>query len=171
MAADVPFLTPEPERTLTARMLLAAAAVIVLAVGIALFATLRKAPANTGAALAADAYAASLGITNVTMSEATNGTGGKATYVEGTVTNNGARTLTAANVQVAFATSDGTPPHRETLPLAIVRTRIPYVDLEPIASEPIPPGDHREFRLIFETVPQNWDVMPPAIQVVHTSLK
>ena len=105
------------------------------------------------------------------MNEATNGTGGKLTYVDGTIGNTGSRTLTGATVQVTFGTEDGSPPHRETLPLSLIRTRIPYVDLQPVSAAPIAPGTTREFRLIFEAVPANWDVKPPLIQVVHADLR
>jgi hypothetical protein len=140
---------------------------VALAVGIAAVATRHRGSYDSGAARPADAYAASLPITNISMTEATNGTGGKATYIDGTIANSGTKTLTAASVQVAFATTDGTEPHRETVPVALVRTREPYVDLQPISMDPLKPGDHRDFRLIFEQVPDNWDVKPPVLTVVY----
>jgi hypothetical protein len=174
MAADgnpTPFLHQEPERTVSTQTWIIAAVAVLLVVAVAAVATLRRTPVNTGAPLPPDAYAASLPITAISMSEATNGTGGKATYVDGTVANNGNKTLTGADLQVTFATSDGTAPHRETVPMALVRTRVPYVDLQPVSAEPLKPGDHRDFRLIFESVPANWDVQPPSILVVHTDLQ
>ncbi len=167
----VSFLPPEPERTLSLRTWGIAALAVVLALAIAAVATLRRAPVDTGAARAADPYASNLPISGIEMNEATNGAGGKLTYVDGTIGNTGAKTVTAATVQVTFGTEDGSPPHRETLPLSLIRTRIPYVDLQPISSAPIAPGTKQEFRLIFETVPANWDVKPPLIQVVHADLR
>lgn len=167
----VSLLPPEPERTLSLRTWGIAALAVVLALGIAAVATLRRTPANTGAARAADAYAANLPVSGITMTEATNGAGGKLTYVDGTIGNTGSKTVTGATVQVTFATSDGSPPYRETLPLPLIRTRVPYVDLQPISAAPIAPGSQGDFRLIFETVPANWDVKPPLIQVVHTVLR
>ena len=105
------------------------------------------------------------------LSEATNGTGGKATYVDGSIRNTGGQTLTGALVQVTFVTVDGSPARHETLPLALVRTRIPYVDLQPVSASPLLAGQQRDFRLIFESVPANWDVKLPQIQVVHADLK
>ena len=174
MAAEgsgTPFLSPEPERTVSAQTWIIAAVAVLLLVGIAAVATLRRTSANTGAPLPPDAYAGSLAITGISMSEATNGAGGKATYIDGTIANTGPKTLTGANLQVTFATSDGTLPHLETVPLALVRTRVPYVDLQPVSADPVRPGDHRDFRLIFESVPANWDVQPPTIAVVHTDLR
>ena len=167
----VSLLPPEPERTLSLRTWGIAAVAVVLALGIAAVATLRRAPADAGAVRSADAYAGNLPISGITMNEATNGAGGKLTYVDGTIANTGPKTVTAATVQVTFATTDGTPPHRETLPLALIRTRVPYVDLQPISAAPIGPGSQGEFRLIFESVPDDWDVKPPLIQVVHVDLR
>ncbi len=163
----VSLLPPEPERTLSLQTWGLAALAVVLVLGIAAVATLRHAPANTGAALAPDAYAAHLPIKGITMNEATNGAGGKQTYVDGTIRNAGARTVKGVTVQVSFATGDGSPPYRETLPLSLIRTRIPYVDLQPVSAAAIAPGGQAEFRLIFESIPSTWDVKPPVIQVVH----
>ena len=141
----VSFLPPEPERTLSLRTWGIASLAVVLALGIAAVATLRRAPADTGAARAADAYAASLPISAITMNEATNGTGGKLTYVDGTIGNTGSKTVTGATVQVTFSTEDGSAPHRETLPLSLIRTRVPYVDLQPVSAAPIARGRSRTF--------------------------
>ena len=165
------FLPPEQERTVSARTWAIAGIVVLLLVGIAAIATLRRSPANTGAVQQPDADAGKLPLTEISLSEATNGAGGKSTYVDGTITNTSGRTLTGAVVQVAFATADGSAPHRETVPLSLIRTHIPYVDLQPVSADPILPQQHREFRLIFESVPESWDVKPPAIQVVHTDWK
>lgn len=164
-------LPPEPERTVSPRTWMIAAIAVLLVLGIAVIATMHRTPANAGAILPADPYAAHLPISGITMTEATNGAGGKSIWVDGSVGNNGPRTLTGAIVQVTFATNDGSAPHRETLPLALIRTREPYVDLEPLSAEPVKPNTQHDFRLIFESVPDNWDVNPPKIQIVHTDLK
>jgi hypothetical protein len=168
---SVSFLPPEPERTLSLRTWGIAALAVVLALGIASIATLKHAPTDSGAARTADVYAGSLPISGITMAEATNGAGGKLTYVDGTISNTGTKTVKGATVQVTFATEDGTPPHRETLLLSLIRTRVPYVDLQPVSAAPIAPGTQQEFRLIFETVPANWDVRPPLIQIIHADLR
>lgn len=165
------FLPPEPERTLSARTWAVAALAILLVLGIAAVATLRTGSGNTGEIRAADPYADHLPIRDIQLSEATNGTGGKATYVDGTIDNTGTKTLTGALVQVTFTAVDGTTPHRETVPLTLVRTRVPYVDLQPVSAAPVGPSRRREFRLIFESVPENWDVKPPMILLVHADLK
>ena len=148
---------------------IAAGAVLLLLLVVG-FATLRRTPANPNAILPPDAYAASLPVDGVTLSEATNGTGGKVTYVDGAVHNTGGKTVSGATVQVTFVSADGTAPERQTVPLTLIRTRQPYVDLEPVAAEPILPGQSRDFRLIFETVPAGWNTQAPQILLVHADL-
>jgi hypothetical protein len=171
MAAEdsVRFTSPESERTMSSRTWMIAALAIAFAVGIVAVATRHRGGEHSNAAKSPDAYAASLPITNMSLSEATNGAGGKSTYVDGTIKNTGTKTVSAVRVQVTFATADGTPPHRETVPVALVRTREPYVDLQPISADPLKPGDSKDFRLIFEQVSENWDVKPPAITVVYAA--
>lgn len=168
-----PFSTDtNPASGISGKVLLAAAAAVLVLVGLVAILTLRREPVNTGAELPMDAAAAQLPISGITLSEATNGAGGKVVYVDGTVTNGGTRTLTAAIVQVTFATTDGSAPRRQTVPLTLIRTRQPYVDLEPVSAEPIRPGIAQEFRLIFETVPSNWNAeQPPTLRFVHTTFQ
>ena len=121
--------------------------------------------ANT--ALPLDPYAASLPITDTAMSESTSLSGGKSTFVDGHIRNTGTLTVTSATVQVFFRNEEGMPPQIETLPLSLIRTREPYIDTEPVSADPIKPGDDREFRLIFETIPGNWNVQLPEIHIVR----
>lgn len=163
-------LPPEPERTLSPRIWMLAAFAVLLTLGIAAIATLHRASNADGRVHSTAAYASFLPITDVQLSEATNGTGGKATYVDGTIRNTGDKTLTAASVDVTFQVADGGQPHTESLPLALIRTREPYVDLQPISAAPIAPGQQRDFRLIFDSVPATWDVKVPAVRIVHVSI-
>ena len=59
-------------------------------------------PAVSGAAAQADPYAAKLQIGGVRLSQADNMIGGTVTYIEGTVTNAGDKTVTGATVEVTF---------------------------------------------------------------------
>ena len=165
------FTQHEPEQVISTRTWIIAATAVLLAVIVIAFATLRHAPMETGSAQTPDRYAANLPFTNITMTEATNGAGGKSTYIDGTVTNRGTRTVTGALIQVTFTTADASVPYRETVPLALIRTREPYIDLEPVSATPLTPGQSREFRLIFETLPANWDVKQPEMQVIRADLR
>jgi Protein of unknown function (DUF2393) len=114
-----------------------------------------------------DPYAAQLSIGNLQMSEATNFTGSKVTYVDGTITNNGTKTVTAVNVVVTFKNDIGEPPQQTPMPLTLIRTRDPYVDIEPVSAEPLKPGESHDFRLIFDHVSPTWNQQYPTIQVTR----
>ncbi len=149
-----------------------AAGLIVLAVVIGLILAgrhHRPGPANT--ALPLDGYAANLPITGAAMSESTSLSGGKSTFIDGHIRNTGTKTVTAATVQVFFRNEENMPPQIETLPLSLIRTRQPYIDTEPISADPIEPGEDREFRLIFETIPGNWNIQLPEIHIVSVKTR
>lgn len=148
------------------------AGVVVLAVVVALvFAGRHKAgpPANTVLPLAA--YAANLPLSQFAMSESTSLSGGKSTFVDGHIHNAGSQTVTGITVQVLFRNDEGMPPQVETLPLALIRTREPYIDTEPVGAAPLRPGDDRDFRLIFESIPENWNVQMPEVRIVQVEAK
>ena len=118
-----------------------------------------------------DAYASQLSIGNLQMSEATSGTGSKVTYVDGVITNKGDKTVTGIYVVVTFKNDIGEPPQKTPMPLTLIRTREPYVDIEPVSAEPLKPGDSHEFRLIFDHVSSTWNQQYPTIQPTRIQLR
>lgn len=114
-----------------------------------------------------DAYASQLVISNLQMSEAANFAGGKVTYVDGTITNKGDKIVTGVTVVVTFRNDIGEPPQVAPMPLTLIRTREPYVDIEPVSAEPLKPGDSHEFRLIFDHVSPTWNQQFPTVQPAH----
>jgi Protein of unknown function (DUF2393) len=118
-----------------------------------------------------DAYASHVIIGNLQMSEATNFAGGKVTYVDGVITNKGDKTVTGVNVLVTFNNDIAEPPQQSPMPLTLIRTREPYVDIEPVAAEPLKPGDSHEFRLIFDHVSPTWNQQYPVIQPIHVQTR
>jgi hypothetical protein len=112
-----------------------------------------------------DPYAAQLSIGNLQMSEASNFTGSKVTYLDGTITNKGSKTVSGANVVVTFHNDIGEPPQQIPMPLTLIRTRDPYVDIEPVSAEPLKPGESHDFRLIFDHVSPTWNQKFPSIDV------
>jgi len=111
-----------------------------------------------------DAYASQLTLDHLQMSEAPNFAGGKITYIDGQITNKGAKTVTSVQVAVTFKNEIGEPPQRMPMPLSLIRTREPYVDIEPVSAEPLKPGESRDFRLIFDHVTATWNQQYPEIQ-------
>lgn len=148
-----------------------AALVVLIVAGAFLFATRHKGAPSPSTLQPPDAYAASLRITNLAMSEAENLSGGKVTYVDGHIQNTGSKTVTGATVQVVFANDEAMPPTIQTVPLTLIRTTQPYVDTEPISAEPLKPGDGHDFRLIFDSIPENWNQQMPEVRIIQTDLK
>jgi hypothetical protein len=126
------------------------------------------APVGPGMA-AADPYASNLAITDLKMSEASNFAGGKVTYLDGKIANQGDRTLTGITVQVAFRSDLKEIAQKETLPLSLIRTREPYVDTQPVSASPLKPGELREFRLIFDSVAPDWNQQYPEVRVIQVT--
>jgi Protein of unknown function (DUF2393) len=145
--------------------------IVVVAIGALVFAGHKKPAAPPNTLLPADAYAATLPLSQLAMSESDSLSGVKVTYLEGHVRNTGDRTVTGTTVQVVFSNDEALPPQIDTLPLTLIRTREPYVDLQPVSAAPLKPGDDREFRLIFEKIPENWNTQMPVVRVIHTDLR
>lgn len=118
-----------------------------------------------------DPYARSLVVSDLAMSESTSFSGGKSTFLDGVIRNSGGRTVVAVNVQVLFANDEGMPPRIETVPLMLIRTREPYVDTQSVSAAPLKPGDQREFRLIFESLPTNWNTQLPEMRITGVSAR
>jgi hypothetical protein len=150
-----------------------AAAVVVVVAVVAVFAMEhgKRSASVTPISTPADAYAASLPISGLEMSEASNLSGGKATYVDGHIKNTGARTVSGITVQVLFRDYAHEVSQNETKDLKVIRMREPYIDVEPVAANPMTPGAERDFRLIFDPVKPDWDGAYPEIRIIHVDLK
>jgi hypothetical protein len=131
----------------------------------------RKPTAGPNTVLPLAAYAPNLPLSQLAMSESTSLSGGKSTFVDGQIKNTGSQTVTGVNVQVLFRNDEAMPPQMETLPLSLIRTREPYIDTQSVGAAPLKPGDEREFRLIFESIPANWNMQMPEIHVVEVKSK
>ena len=101
------------------------------------------------------------------MSESANLAGGKVTYLDGHIVNTGNRTITGITVQVLFRDPAHEVAQNETQPLKLIRMRRPYIDVEPVSAAPLKSGDQRDFRLIFDTVAEDWDGAYPEVRIVH----
>lgn len=163
-------LVPPPQRAERNWLPLAIAAGVVLVVAVVVVLVLQsrhKATAVTPVNAALDPYAASLPITGIVMSESPIPAGGKLTYVDGHIVNHGNRTVTGISVQVLFRTFAHEVTQNETHPLQWIRTREPYIDVEPVSAHPLKPGEERDFRLIFDGVSPDWDGAYPEIRILR----
>jgi hypothetical protein len=153
---------------------LVAAAVLAIGVGVLVWTGNRSKPGPqfaTSELAPPDAYAASLPISDIKMSEADSFAGNKATYIDGTLTNNGDKTVDGAMIQVVFQDDMNQMAQKDVLSVNIIRAHEPYVDTVPIAKAPIKPGQTAEFRLIFDHVTGMWNQQYPQLTVVKTSLQ
>jgi Protein of unknown function (DUF2393) len=116
-------------------------------------------------------YAANLPISQPSMSESTSLSGGKSTFIDGHIKNTGSQTVSGVTVQAIFRNDEAMPPQIETLPLSLIRTREPYVDTQSVGASPLKPGDERDFRLIFESIPANWNTQMPEVRIVQVEAK
>ena len=148
-----------------------AALIVIVVVGALVFAGRKKPAAPPNTLQPADAYAANLPLSGLAMSESENLSGGKVTYLDGHVRNTGDRTVAGVTVQVVFQNDVALAPQINTLPLTLIGMKQPYIDTQPVSANPLKPGDDREFRLIFESVPENWNTQMPEVRVIHTNLR
>ncbi|HXE92135.1 MAG TPA: DUF2393 family protein [Terriglobales bacterium] len=115
------------------------------------------------------AYGEKLQFADLKMSEVANFVGGKVTYLEGQLTNQGDRTVSGVTVEIVFRNSLGEVVQKETLPVKVHEQRGPYVDVTDLKAAPLKPGETRGFRLIFDHVSADWNREYPAITVTAVS--
>ena len=149
-----------------------AAAVVILVIGVIILVVGRgKTPTVTPISATPDPYAANLPITDLKMSESSNLAGGKVTYIDGHITNNGNKTVTGIAAQILFRNVANEVAQNETQQVKWIRTRDPYVDLEPVSAAPLKPGEGRDFRMIFDTIAPSWNGAYPEIRIVQVTTK
>src|SRR5580698_4850554 len=116
-------------------------------------------------------YAANLKLSDLKMSAAENFVGASVTYIDGTVTNTGDKTVTHAVVHVNFKNSLDQVAQAEDVPLHVLQTSGPYPDTVDLNASPLAPGQSKPFRLTFEHVSADWNHAYPELQITDVSLK
>lgn len=111
-------------------------------------------------------YAANVKLTNVHMVTAENFIGSSVTYIEGSVTNAGDKTLAGATVEVVFKNTLNEIVQTENVPVMILRSTNPYRDFANLHDVPLAPGQSKDFRLAFEHVSADWNQQYPQIRVI-----
>jgi hypothetical protein len=125
--------------------------------------------ARSTAQRAADPYVKNLQLSDFKLSQAENFVGGNVTYLEGKVNNAGNKTVTGAQVRVVFKNSLDEVTQAENLALMVITSRQPYIDTADLRSQPLKPGDTRDFRLTFEHVTADWNGAMPEVQVASAT--
>jgi hypothetical protein len=118
------------------------------------------------------AYAANLTLSDFKMSAAENFVGATVSYIDGTVNNTGAKTVTHAAVQVLFKDDMGQIAQKEdNVPLRALKTSGPYPEAVDLTASPLAPGQSQPFRLTFESISAQWNHQYPEIQVTDVTTK
>jgi hypothetical protein len=167
-------LTPEgarAERNWVPLLIALGLVLVVVVAGFLLRGRSRPPETTTAINSPADPYATSLPLSGLAMSESSNLAGGKVTYIDGHVANNGNRTVTGVTVQVLFRNGANEVAQNQTMPLTVVRMRDPYVDTAPLSLVPLKPGAQKDFRLIFDSIAGDWAGTLPEIRVLRVELQ
>jgi hypothetical protein len=116
-------------------------------------------------------YAAKLKLSELKMSAAENFIGSTVTYLDGTVSNAGDKTVTHAVVHVSFKDSLGQIAQAEDVPLHVLQPTGPYSDAVDLSVSPLSPGQSNQFRLTFEHVTADWNHEYPELRVTDVSVR
>ena len=116
-------------------------------------------------------YAANIKFSDMKMSAAENFVGSTVTYLDGTVTNTGEKTVTRAVVNVSFKDSLGQIVQSDDVPLRILQTSGPYPEAVDLNVAPLAPSQSKTFRLTFEHVTADWNHEYPELRVTDVALK
>jgi Protein of unknown function (DUF2393) len=158
-------VTEEPDSS--RRTIAIAVAIVIVAAVVAAF-LMRGQPKNTSGP---PPYAASLKLSDFKMSAAQNFVGATVSYVDGTLTNSGNKTVTHVVVEVQFKDDLGQIAQRENIPLQVLKTTGPYPEAVDFSVSPLVPGQSKLFRLTFEGISAQWNRQYPEIQVTDVVMK
>jgi len=160
--------TPEAEERDSSRRTIVIAVAVVIAIAVIMALLLRSQPKS---ASGAPPYAASLKLSDFKMSAAENFVGATVSYVDGTITNSGDKTVTHVVVEVKFKDDMGQLAQREDIPLRVLKTNGPYPEAVDFSVSPLGPGQSDTFRLTFESISAQWNHQYPEIVVTDVALK
>lgn len=155
------------ERDSNWRPILLGVALVLVVIGTVAF-FLRSQPKG---AAAPHPYAANLKLSDLKMSAAENFVGASVTYLEGTVTNAGDKTVTHAVVRVIFKDDIGQVVGDDSVALRVLQPSGPYQDAVDLNTAPLAPGQSKPFRLTFESISAQWNHQYPDVQVTDVTVK
>src|ERR1700740_322223 len=160
--------TPVAEKPDSSRRTIAIAVAVVIAIAV-IFAFLLRSQPKT--ASGPPAYVASLKLSNFKMSAAENFVGATVSYVDGTITNAGNKTVTHVMVEVRFKDELGQLAQREVIAMQHSKTTGPYPEAVDFSIAPLGPGQSTTFRLTFESISAQWNHQYPDIQVIDVAVR
>jgi uncharacterized protein DUF2393 len=161
-----PSSAPQP-RDSNWRPILIGVAIVIVVVGLIVLGLREEPKGPVGPA----PYATHLRISNLKMSAAENFVGATVSYIDGTVTNSGDKTVTGASVRVIFKDSMDQTVGDEKVPLHVLKTDGPYPDTVDLSASPLAPGQSKTFRLTFESISTQWNHQYPEIQILDVATR
>jgi hypothetical protein len=161
------FAEPTGERSFPTTAIAIAVTAVVILVAVLVLLARRPALPPSNTVLRPAAYASNLVFSDVHMSDASTGSGGRLIYIEGHVANRGPATVAGVTLQLIFGNDTAMPPQVETLPLDLVYMREPYVDTHLVSAAPMAPKAEGDFRLIVDDINDSWNQQLPRINVTQ----
>jgi hypothetical protein len=116
-------------------------------------------------------YAANLKLNDLKTSAAQNFVGATVSYLDGTVTNTGDKTVTHAMVEITFKDDLGQVAQKEELPIHVLRTGGPYDEAVDLMMSPLAPGQSKPFRLTFENISAQWNHSYPDMKIMQVAVR
>lgn len=160
--------TPVAEERDNSRLIIIVAVAVVIALMLGIAFLLREPPRKVAPP---SPYIAQLKLSDFKMSAAENFIGATVSYIDGTITNSGDKTVTQVVVQVNFLDSMGQLAQREELPLRVIRTNGAYNEPVDLNVSPLGPGKSEPFRLTFDSISAQWNHQYPDVRVTAVGVK
>lgn len=159
---------PRAEEPDSSRRTIAIAVVAVMAFAVLVSLLLRSKPK---AASEPPPYAAGIKLSDFKMNAVKNFVGATITYLDGTITNAGDKTLTRVVVAVKFKDDMGQLVQQEEIPLQVLKTDGPYPEAWNFNVSPLAPGQSQAFRITFDHISEQWNHQYPETQVTEVAVK
>ena len=149
------------------RPILAGIVIVVIVVGIfaLIFRAEQKKPAPP------PAYAANLKFSDLKTSAAQNFIEATVTYLDGTITNTGNKTVVHAVAEVTFKDDMGLMAQRDEHPIRVLISDGPYDEAVDLKLSPLGPGQSKTFRLTFENISAQWNHAYPDLRIIDVTVK
>lgn len=161
--------TPAAEERDSSRLIILAAVSGVIAVTLVVAFLLREPPKT---AKTVSAYAANLKFSDFKMSAAENFVGSTVSYIDGTITNSGDKTVTRIVLEVVFKDELGQVAQDDPdVPVRVLKTSGPYPEAVDLSVSPLGPGESLPFRLTFDHISAQWNRQYPEIRITDVTTK
>jgi hypothetical protein len=160
--------SPVAEERDSSHLIIVIAVVVVIGLALAAAFFLREPPKKV---VAPSPYIAQLKLSDFKMSGAENFIGATVSYIDGTITNAGNKTVTRVVVQVNFMDSLGQLAQREELALRLFRNNGAYNEPVDLNVAPLGPGQSEPFRLTFDSISAQWNHQYPDLKITDVTAK